>query len=160
MSISRADKNRILIKKYMDTKGLRRENGNNRYIRFAEYITDPANSHYLQSYLLLCTGLWKMNQAKEKIDEMIADFEFQDRSDSYTYSQVLHIHNEWYDYFRENIFPCGRRRPDEQRRGVSKAYVNDIMLLKNRIDLTLEDSIVFWGKLNYKFFCIQNINGN
>ena len=63
---------------------------------------------------------------------------------------------EWYEYYKENAYPCGTRRPQETRRGVHKKHIDDIMLIKRLVKIGLLDAMVVKLQLDHKQFRLKN----
>lgn len=149
-----ADINRLHLKGELARYGI--VLGENKYNDFYRFITDIANTHHMQTYIIMCGGHFSAAQLTFKLAEIIDEFEFY-RNDSYTYGQVIQKDPEWYDFFKENAFPCGRKKPHENRYGVSRSYVDDIMKIHDGFGVSLDDAIILWSSLKFKIFCIENI---
>lgn len=150
------DKNRLYMKDELARRKLSFDTDKERYIRFTDFLLDPALTHHLQTYILLCGGFYNREETIQRLTEIISDFEFT-MKDGYTFGQIFNRTEEWYDFYKENAYPTGQLKKGEARRGVTKKYVDDIMTLHDRLNISLEQAIVMWSSLNYRIFCIINI---
>jgi hypothetical protein len=114
--------------------------GTQKYIDFNTFIMNPANSHYLQLFYILCSGHLDYPDINKRTRDMIQELDFQ--KNNYSYSQLFQIHGKWYEFFSENAYPTGQRKSKtDHRRGVDKKYVDDIMNICKHTGLSLDDSI-------------------
>jgi len=148
------DSNRIYFKEQLKLHNI--DCDSDKHIEFCNFITDPANGRHFQTFLLLCSGYFKRKVIDNKLREILADFNFH-LNNGYIYSQVFDKDEDWYSFFKENAYPCGRPRNNEQRRGVSRKYVDEIMQIHDKLHISIERSIRLWGSLKHKKFCIDNI---
>ena len=125
-------------------------------ITFCNFLMDPANTHHFQVFLLLCAGFYNQKEIDAKLAEIVSDYKFY-QDGNYTYSQIIQLNREWYDFFKENVYPCGRKRINEQRRGVSRDYVDEINKICQKLDVSIEQAIIIWKSLRHKNFCIKNV---
>jgi len=133
-----ADHNRKLLYEIFNHSGI--TVGAEKYKDFMMFLEDPANTHYLQFFFILCSGKYGFPEAHDRIVDMIKELEFQ--HDNYSYSQLFRINEQWYEFFKENAVPTGQRRStDDLRRGVDKKYVDDVSLLNERLNLSIDESI-------------------
>ena len=143
------DRNRVYLKNKLIDNGLYNS------ISFHRFLLDFGNSYYLQSYLIICTGIVNTNEIDQRIDEMIAEYRFQNAG-NYSFSQLFELHTDWYAFFDKNAWPCGRRRPGEGRRGVDKGYVDDIMTIQRVGSFSIDVSIKLFNHFQYLNFCGNN----
>lgn len=130
--------------------------GTPRYAEFYTFIMDTTANHHLQTFILLCSGFYTPDEVTQKLEDIMEDFEFF-LNNGYTFSQLFDKTLEWYSFYKENAYPCGRRRENEKRRGVTRRYADDIMILRNRLNIDLEKAIVLWSSINYRIFCINTL---
>ena len=149
---TRKDKNRLFLKNELRIHGIYINSKES--FRFTNFLLDPGNSDYLQSFLLLCSGSLKDTDSKPRINELLAEFDFQ--KDGYSYTQLFNLDADWYQFYKENAMSNGIRKARENRRGVQKRYVNDVMLIRRLLDMELFDSIVLKVQLDHKNFCVNN----
>ena len=104
---------------------------NDMYHKLFSFLSEPCNSIYLQSYLIMCSGHMKAKEIAPRLKEILDEIEFIDRG-HYTFRKLFTIDQEWCEFFKENAYPhpSGQRHVDERRRGVDKLYVDEIMELK------------------------------
>ena len=140
------DSNRVYLKEKLKKHGL------DNSISFHSFLLDFGNSHYLQSYLVACTGLVGAREIDQRVDEMIAEYRFQ-TAGNYSFSQLFELHSDWYFFFDKNAWPCGKRRKGEGRRGVDKGYVDDIMTIQRIGSLSIDVSIKLFNHFQYLNFC-------
>ena len=143
------DRNRVYLKDKLKMHGLYNS------ISFHRFLLDFGNNYYLQSYLIICTGIVDANNIDHRVDEMIEEYSFQ-YAGNYSFSQLFELHPEWYAFFDKNAWPCGRRRLGECRRGVSKEYVDNIMTIQRVGSFSIDTSIKLFNHFQYLKFCGNN----
>ena len=153
MSQCMSDQHRMYFKKQLSKHQIDLDSPDHK--KFCNYISNPINGQHLQVFILLCSGLLEPKIIDIKLDEIIGDFRFH-LQNGYTYRHVFSKDTEWYDFFKENAFPCGQRRPAERRRGVSREYVDEIDKISKKLILPIEQAISIWSSLKHKKFCIDN----
>lgn len=97
-----------------------------------DFLLDPKNSVYLQSFMIICSGYMDLSECETRLSEIIKDIEFK-MAGGYTYRDLFYMDPDWGEYFKENAypFPSGQRKStNDVRRGVDKAYVDEIMKIK------------------------------
>lgn len=145
------DKNRKLIFASLKSAGI--YVGTEKYQDFYNFLNNDANNYYLQLFYILCSGHFNYEDACERLVDMIKEIEFQ--QNSYSYSQLFQLDNSWYEYFKENAYPTGQRRfSGDKRRGVDKEYVDDLTILKKKLQLPLDDSIHWITHLKIKILTL------
>lgn len=143
------DKNRLILKRVLSDSGI--ITNEKESIRFSEFLTQPHNNYYFQSYMLLCSGFIDEKEIPKRIEDMILEFKFQ-MGDSYSYSELFSLDEGWYEFYKENAYPSGQRKPDEERRGVDKTKVDDIMSIKKKISSSLTKSVELFMLLKVKLY--------
>lgn len=147
------DRNRVLIYELLHQSGI--SVGTEKYREFSIFLNDPANTNYLQLFFILCSGYFSFAEAYERLTDMIKELEFQ--QNNYSYSQLFMLNKEWYEFFKENAYPTGQRRRElDIRRGVDKSYVDDIIILNQKLGLPLDDSIHWITHLKIKMIVSEN----
>lgn len=89
---------------------------------FDNFLLQPGHEHYLQDYLVYCSCL----REKSRINKVIRAFEFT-LNGGYTYGQLFVINNNWYDFFKENAWVTGIPRNYDNRLGVERSVVDNVM---------------------------------
>jgi hypothetical protein len=143
------DKNRVYFKEKQISENI------DKSVEFHRFLLDQSNSYYLQSYLLMCTGMIEPLDIDERFANILGEYNFQ-KAGNYSFSQLFDINEEWYMYFEGNAWPCGTRRHNECRRGVDKQYVDDIMMIRRIGSLEMDDSIKIFNHIQYINFCVTN----
>lgn len=135
------DQSRLEFHNVLKNHGI--TNGTDDYQRLINFLEDPANSQYLQLYYILCTGYLPAEEVTQRTVDLIKEMRFI-CSGNYSYRHLFHIHPDWYQYFKENAYPCGQRRIHcDLRRGVDKDRVDRIMKIQGGPPETdLETAIV------------------
>lgn len=105
--------------------------GTELYTRLYEFLTDPVNSIYLQSYFVMSSGLLDDKDLSSRISDLAAELRFV-LDGGYSYRKLYSLDHCWYEFFRENTYPCGGRRDTtDYRRGVDKDKVDRIMTIRH-----------------------------
>lgn len=88
------DFNRIIFKNKLDELVFKKDIGN-----FNNFLLNDANSHHLQSFLLLCSGVIKKNSIIKKLEDIVGDYHFYKKG-NYTYAQIVNLDSEWYLFYK------------------------------------------------------------
>jgi hypothetical protein len=122
--------------------------GSDRYSRLRDFLLNEKNSVFLQSFMIMCSGALNERELKIRLEEIIKDAEFP----GITFRELFSMDPEWVDYFSENAYPLpsGQPRIGDQRMGVDRSYVQNVMTnrdgpplisLEAAIIKTIEDKI-------------------
>tara|TARA_Y100000389_G_C17352024_1_gene458953 strand:+ start:245 stop:721 length:477 start_codon:yes stop_codon:yes gene_type:complete len=107
---------------------------------------------------------FKICSAKNNFEENINNLKniidiFNRSKDLVSWKTLFSIDINWYEYFKQNADINGNILKNEQRLGVDKNYVNDIITIQNKISIfnkNLDDCIDFYQKI--KFILFLHIN--
>lgn len=143
----RYDKSRKSFDNIMKDNGIR--HGTIKYEQLRHFLDDPANSPYLQLYYNLCTGYMDPSEVSERAQDLVTELEFV-YGGNYSYRKLFSLDEHWYEYFKENAWPCGARKEHDRRRGVDREQVDHIMRIKSGPPpITLERAIVLQCEKRY-----------
>ncbi len=88
---------------------------------FDNFLLQPGHEHFLQDFLIFCS-IHDIN----RITHVIKAFEFT-LNGGYTYAKLFQLNNQWADFFKENAWPCGIRKYNDNRLGVNAESANNVM---------------------------------
>jgi hypothetical protein len=126
------------------------------YIKFYKFINNDEQYEVLDTYLQVLVGMYNEKKSKEILDNLLD--EYKNYIKLYSFKELYKIDEEWYDFYKENTNKNGIKNNNERRKGVKKKYVDDIMIIKklielnNGMNLTLEESMIFYENLKLSFF--------
>lgn len=126
---SKYDQNRLLFDQLMKESGI--SHGSIKYELLRNFLEDPVNSPYLQTYYLLCAGYLNVEDVREKTKDLIDELDFINNG-HYSYRKLFTLDFGWYEYFKINAWPTGQRRLErgDRRRGVDREDVDSIMRIR------------------------------
>lgn len=93
---------------------------------FDNFLLQPGHEHYLQEYLIFCSSLSELH----RLHKVIRAFEFTLQG-GYTYGQLFNVHEDWYHFFKENAWLPGIPKSCDNRLGVDRSVVDNIMRYYN-----------------------------
>lgn len=107
---------------------------------------------------------FKICSAKKNFEENINNLKnildiFKKSDKIVSFKKLFELDKNWYEFFKHNADNTGKIKTKEKRLGVDKNYVNDIILIQNKIkefDHDLDKSIAFYQKI--KLICFIHLN--
>lgn len=107
-------------------------------IMYARYMTLVQNPHQF---------------SVSEVDNIIK--EFVKYRTLYTFKQLYEIDTEWYLFFKENTDQYGNAHPEENRVGVHKTYVNDIMKIKHLTGRDILNATNVYTTILHRVSCLE-----
>lgn len=101
------------------------------HVNFYKFIEESYNIMYYQKYIVLCCGLYDEDESLTILNKIID--RYYKGIHMYSFKKLFKIDSEWYDFFKENTDIDGNTKPGEERMGVDKDYVDDIIIIKKKI---------------------------
>ena len=89
------------------------------------------NRDKLDVFLMVISGICSIKKSKKIIDNII-DRYIKDKN-VYYYEELFRLDPEWIEFYKENADKTGRNIGRENRHGLDKKYVDDIILIKNKV---------------------------
>ena len=123
------DKRRIYVKKYLEKKGFTYHKKN--YLKLINYLSLIMNRDKLDDFLMVISGMCSKKISIRYIDDII-DRYTKDKN-VYYYEELFRLDPEWIEFYKENADATGRNIGRENRNGLDKKYVDDILLIKNKV---------------------------
>jgi hypothetical protein len=102
--------------------------------------------------------------AKENFEENLDNLKsiidiFNKSNNLISFKTLFDLDKNWYHFFKQNADINGNLLENEKRLGVDKSYVNDVIVIQNKISVfnkNLDDCIEFSQKLKFIFFIHLN----
>ncbi|VVU95510.1 hypothetical protein CPAV1605_1261 [seawater metagenome] len=148
---------RLELFKYFQYKKLTIKQSN--YLGFYKFINDQDNQEMLKIYLQVVLGMYDKKKSIKIIDDLL--IEYKKISKLYTFKQLYEIDPSWHEFYKENTDKHGKKKENENRKGVRKTYVNDVMIIKKLVEynikeiLDLETCMFLLELIRTKTFCLQ-----
>lgn len=135
------DKNRLLI--FNKLKELNLTYNSVKSHQLYEFLLEPINANYLQTFLIIASGYLHYQYAIPRLIDIVKEIEFINNG-NYPYRYLFDISPLWIDYFKENAYPNGQRKlTNDSRRGVDKDVVDKIMVIqKGPPELDLDTAMI------------------
>lgn len=102
--------------------------------------------------------------AKENFEENINNLKliidiFNKSNNLISFKTLFALDKNWYNFFKQNADINGKLIENEKRLGVDKNYVNDVIVIQNKVSVfnkNLDDSIELYQKFKFIFFIHLN----
>ena len=148
------DKRRIYVKKYLGKKGFTYHKKN--YLKLINYLSLIMNRDKLDEFLMIISGIYSKKKSRKFIDNIIDNY-VKDKN-VYYYEQLIRLDSEWIEFYKENADSTGRNIGRENRCGLDKKYVDDILLIKNKVLVNndLENAIRLYCNIKEKQLLIYH----
>lgn len=96
--------------------------------------------------------LYNVFSAEDNFDNQIKNLKeiiniFKNTNNIISFKKLYELDIDWYDYYNTSANINGILTDKESRYGVNKNYVNDIMIIKKKCNLNLDNSIEFYQKI-------------
>ena len=120
-----------------------KDRGNNEK-RFYLFITEDEFN--------LFEKLYKVFSAEDNFDDQIKNLKeiiniFKISNSIISFKKLYQIDRKWYEYYNTSADLEGNLTNTETRYGVNKNYVKDIIVIKKKCNLNLDNSIIFYQKI-------------
>ena len=111
--------------------------------------------HIVSIYYIIIRSIIDINIVYH--DLIINDNYIKDKN-VYYYEQLFRLDNEWVEFYKENADSTGRNIGRENRCGLDKKYVDDILLIKNKVLVNndLENAIRLYCNIKEKQLLIYH----
>jgi hypothetical protein len=120
-----------------------KDKGNNEK-RFYLFITEDEFN--------LFEKLYNVFSAEDNFDDQIKNLKdiiniFKKSNSIISFKKLYELDRNWYEYYNTSADIEGNLTKKETRYGVNKNYVKDIMIIKKKYNLDLDNSIIFHQKI-------------
>ena len=108
----------------------------------------------LNLWLNICSAKNNFKNNIKKLDKIL-DL-FKKTNNIIFFKDLFKMNSDWYLYYNVNADINGNLINNEKRLGVDRNYVLDITLIQNKINLSLDEAIIFYVNLKSILFLKLN----